>query len=141
MRSNRFNPTTWGVGAKVTAFTFTLVGIILAALVLAFSMTTAALLQDGAEADVKGELRGVVNMVEMFNKAVTSEVASFARILTASFDPDFVLDATTSVDVAGKQVPVLKNGGKPVNLDFTIPDRFTAQSGGNATIFVATGDD
>jgi methyl-accepting chemotaxis protein len=141
MRSNRFNPTTWGVGAKVTAFTFTLVGIILGALVLAFSMTTATLLQDGAEADVKGELRGVVNMVEMFNKAVTSQVASFARVLTASFEPDFVLDATTSVDVAGKQVPVLTNGGKAVNLDFTIPDRFTAQTGGNATIFVNTGED
>jgi methyl-accepting chemotaxis protein len=29
------------------------------------------------------------------------------------------------VDVGGKQVPTLKNGGKPLNLDFSAPDRFT----------------
>jgi methyl-accepting chemotaxis protein len=141
MRTTSINPASWGVGSKLTAFTFALVGIILAALVVAVSMTTATLLQTRAEAAVASELRGVVNMVEMFNKAVESEVASFARILTASYDPEFALDTGAGVDVGGKQVPVLKNGGKPVNLDFTIPDRFTAQSGGNATVFVASGDD
>jgi methyl-accepting chemotaxis protein len=141
MRTTSFNPASWGVGSKLTAFTFALVGIILGALVVAVSMTTATLLQTRAEAAVASELRGVLNMVEMFNKAVESEVASFARILTANYDPEFSIDTGATVDVGGKQVPVLKNGGKPVNLDFTIPDRFTAQSGGNATIFVAAGDD
>ena len=141
MRSSSFNPANWGVGSKITAFTFGLVGIILGALVIAFSMTTSTLLQSRAEAAVASELRGVVNMVEMFNKAVTSEVASFARMLTASYEPEFVLDTGNSVDVGGKQVPVLKNGGKVVNLDFAVPDRFTVQTGGNATIFVTSGAD
>jgi methyl-accepting chemotaxis protein len=141
MRSSSFNPANWGVGSKITVFTFGLVGIILGALVIAFGMTTSNLLQSRAEDAVGRELRGVVNMVEMFNKAVTSEVASFARMLTASYEPEFSLDAGNSVDIGGKQVPVLKNGGKAVNLDFTVPDRFTAQTGGNATVFVASGDD
>ncbi|MES2757676.1 MAG: Cache 3/Cache 2 fusion domain-containing protein [Pseudomonadota bacterium] len=141
MSTSSFNPATWGVGSKLTAFTFALVSVILGALIVAISMTTATMLQTRAEASVAGELRGVVNMVEMFNRAVTTEVASFARMLTAAFEPEFELDTASMVDVAGKQLPTLSNGGKVVNLDFTIPDRFTAQTGGNATIFVNTGED
>ena len=141
MRNNRFNPSNWGVGSKITAFTFGLVGVILGALVVAFSMTTSTLLQSRAQAAVGSDLRGVLNMVEMFNQAVTSEVGSFARILAAGYEPQFALDAGHSVDVAGKPVAALKNGGKAVNLDFTVVDRFTLQTGGNATVFVTSGDD
>jgi methyl-accepting chemotaxis protein len=141
MRSSSFNPASWGVGSKITAFTFGLVGIILGALVIAFSMTTSTLLQSRAEAAVASDLRGVLNMVEMFNTAVTREVGSFARMLTASYEPEFALDTGNSVDVGGKQLPVLKNGGKVVNLDFTVVDRFTLQTRGNATVFVTSGDD
>jgi len=141
MRNNRFNPSNWGVGSKITAFTFGLVGVILGALVVAFSMTTSTLLQSRAQAAVGSDLHGVLNMVEMFNKAVTSEVGSFARILAAGYEPQFALDASHSVDVAGNPVAALKNGGKAVNLDFTVVDRFTLQTGGNATVFVTSGDD
>jgi methyl-accepting chemotaxis protein len=141
MRSNSFNPANWGVGSKITAFTFGLVGIILGVLVVAFSTTTSTLLQSRAEVAVASELRGVLNMVGMFNEAVTREVGSFARILAATYEPDFALDTSNSIDVGGKQLPVLKNGGKAVNLDFTVVDRFTALTGGNATVFVTSGDD
>ena len=139
--STSFKPANWGVGTKISAFTFGLVGIILGALVVAFAMTTSTLLQSRAEAAVSSELRGVLSMVEMFNKAVTSEVHSFARMLAANYGAQFELDGANRVDVGGKLVPVLKHDGKVVNLDFTIPDRFTAQTGGNATVFVASGDD
>ena len=141
MRNHRFNPSNWGVGSRITAFTFGLVGLILGALVVAFSMTTSTLLQSRAQAAVASDLRGVLNMVEMFNKAVSSEVGSFARILAAGFEPQFSVDAGGSVDVGGTSAAVLKNGGKAVNLDFTVVDRFTLQTGGNATVFVASGDD
>ena len=80
-------------------------------------------------------------MVDMFNKALTSEVTSLARTLTASYEPEFTLDTANTVDVGGTQAPVLQNGGKAVNLDFTVPDRFTLHAGGNATVFAASGDD
>ena len=141
MRSSNFNPANWGVGSKISAFTFGLVGIILGSLVVAFGMTTSTLLQSRAQAAVASDLRGVVNMVEMFNKAVSSEVGGFARMLAASYQPQFALGTGDGIDVAGKQVPVLENDGKVVNLDATVVDRFTLLTGGNATIFVTSGDD
>jgi methyl-accepting chemotaxis protein-2 (aspartate sensor receptor) len=57
------------------------------------------------------------------------------------FDGTFTLDTGAMVTVGDKQVPTLKSGGRPLNLDFTAPDLFTRQTGGNATIFAASGDD
>jgi methyl-accepting chemotaxis protein len=141
MHNNRFNPANWNVGSKITAFSFALVGLIVGALVLTISLTTSSLLQARAEQSVANELRGVVNMVELFNKAVSSQAVSFGRIFAAGFDPRFELDPGNTIEIGGKPVPVLKNGGKALNLDFSIPDRFTAQTGGNATVFAASGDD
>jgi methyl-accepting chemotaxis protein-2 (aspartate sensor receptor) len=141
MHNNKFNPANWNVGSKLTAFTFALVGVIIAALVLTISLTTSSILQERAEQSVTNELHDVVNMVELFNKAVSSQAVSFGRIFAAGFDSRFELDPTATVEIGGKPVPVLKNGGKSLNLDFSIPDRFTAQTGGNATIFAASGDD
>jgi methyl-accepting chemotaxis protein-2 (aspartate sensor receptor) len=141
MHNNKFNPANWNVGSKLTAFTFALVGSIIAALVLTISLTTSSILQARAEQSVTDQLHDVVNMVELFNKAVSSQAVSFGRIFAAGFDSRFELDPMATVEIGGKPVPVLKSGDKPLNLDFSIPDRFTAQTGGNATIFAASGDD
>jgi methyl-accepting chemotaxis protein-2 (aspartate sensor receptor) len=141
MHKNKFNPANWNVGSKITAFTFALVGVIIAALVLTISLTTSSMLQARAEQSLTNELHDVVNMVELFNKAVSSQAVSFGRIFASGFDSRFELDPAATVEISGKLVPALKNGGKTLNLDFSIPDRFTAQTGGNATIFAASGED
>ncbi|WP_426196995.1 methyl-accepting chemotaxis protein [Massilia sp. DWR3-1-1] len=131
----------WSVGARITSVTIALVGAILAALFMMISLTTSKMLETRALQATKDDLRGVVNMVEMFNKAVASEAASFSRLFGSDFDGKFSLSADQQVTVGAQQVPLLLNGDKAVNLDFTIPDQFTAQTGGVATVFVAKGDD
>jgi methyl-accepting chemotaxis protein len=141
MGSSSFNPANWGVGSKITAFTFALVGLILAALVFTISLTTSSLLQARAAERIDSELRGVLNMVTLFDKTVSSATNSLAHVLVSSYDGAFAVGADTdSTDVTGKPVPLLKHGDKPVNLDFSIPDRFTAQTGAIATMFVARDD-
>jgi methyl-accepting chemotaxis protein len=141
MRKQSINPANWGVGAKLTGFTFGLVGVIVAGLVLSISVSTSNLMQARATTGLRDEVRGVINMVDMFNRTVSGEALSFARVLAADFEPGFSVDAEHPVAVAGKPTPTLNNGSHPVNLDFTIPDRFTAQTGGVATLFVASGED
>jgi methyl-accepting chemotaxis protein len=141
MISKATSLSTWGVGTKITAFTFALVGLILGGLIWMISHTTATMLTQRSEASVQSELRGVQNMVGMFHLAVSSESTSFAHLLASEYADTFALDTDTMVDVAGKSVPTLTNGGKPVNLDFSIPDHFTKLTGGSATVFAASGDD
>jgi methyl-accepting chemotaxis protein len=141
MGSNAFKPSNWSVGSKITAFTFALVGAIIGALVLLISLTTSSMLEARATANVTGELRSVVNMIELFNRAVSTEAVSFGRIFAAAFDGEFSIDPAQTAEIGGNRVPVLKNGAKALNLDFSVPDQFTRQTGGNATIFAASGDD
>jgi methyl-accepting chemotaxis protein-2 (aspartate sensor receptor) len=141
MNKKSFSPAHWTVGSKITAFTFALVSIILAGLVFTITWTTSSMLHARAIANVNSELQSVVNAVEMFDNVMKSQATSFGRIFATDFDGEFTLDTDAMVAVGDKQVPTLKSGGKPLNLDFTLPDRFTHQTGGNATIFAASGDD
>jgi len=131
----------WTVGSKLTAFTFALVGAILASLVITLSLTISSLLHERALGKMTSELRGVLDTVELFNKAMSSQAVSYERIFASGFEGEFGVDTEHTVKVGAKDVPLLTIGGKALNLDFTLPDRFTRETGGNATIFVASGDD
>jgi methyl-accepting chemotaxis protein len=131
----------WGVGSKLTAFTFALVGLILAGVVLTMSVGSSNMLQQRSVDGMRAELRGLVNAVDLFDKAMNSQAASFERVFAAGFEGDLSLDTTQSIDVAGTPVPALMLNGKAVNLDYSLADRFTHQTGGNATVFVAQGED
>lgn len=136
------NPRNWGVGTKITVFTFGLIAVILAVLLSLINMSTSALLTERAKANVANTLGGISNTVEVFNTAMTNEASSFARLFAAGFgDGKFTLDTAATVDIGGKATPSLKYAGKTLNLDFGIPDQFTADTGVVATIFAASGEE
>jgi len=141
MTSKSFGISGWTVGTKLTAFTFALVSVILFGLVLTVSLTTSSMLRKRAVENMNVELHGVVDTVELFNQAMSSQATSYGRIFATGFDGGFSVDPQAMVKVGEQTVPTLLAGGKPLNLDFTTPDRFTKQTGGNATIFVASGED
>ncbi|RFP13848.1 methyl-accepting chemotaxis protein [Duganella sp. BJB475] len=136
------NPRDWGVGTKITVFTFGLIAVILAMLLSLINMSTSAMLTERAKANVANTLGGISNTIDVFNTAMTNEASSFARLFAAGFgDGKFTLDSATTVDIGGKATPSLKHDGKTLNLDFAIPDKFTADTGVVATIFAASGDE
>ncbi|WP_292043525.1 methyl-accepting chemotaxis protein, partial [Massilia sp. UBA6681] len=141
MPSSRYHPANWNVGTRISAITFVLTAAIIAALVATITYATSRMLEERATQSVTSELRSVANTVEMFNKSVSSSAASFGRIFRHGLPGSFELDPATSVDIGGKPTPTLKLDGKVLNLDFGAPDSFTAQTGGNATIFALDGED
>jgi methyl-accepting chemotaxis protein-2 (aspartate sensor receptor) len=141
MSNNRYHPANWNVGTRISAFSFVLVSAILAALIMTITVTTGAMLEERASQNMQNELKGVVDTVDLFNRTVSSEAVSFGKIFATEFAGAFEADPARAVDIGGKQVPALIHGGKVLNLDFSAPDRFSAQTGGNATIFVADGED
>ncbi|MCU6498433.1 Cache 3/Cache 2 fusion domain-containing protein [Rugamonas sp. A1-17] len=142
MQTFTMNPRDWGVGTKISVFTFGLIAVILAMLLSLINMSTSAMLTERAKANVASTLGGIANTVEVFNTAMTNEASSFARLFAAGFgDGKFTLDAGATVDIGGKPTPTLKHDGRALNLDFSIPDKFTADTGVVATIFAASGDE
>ena len=132
----------WGVGTKITVFTFALISVILAILLTLINMSTSSMLKERAKSNVANSLNGISNTVEVFNNAMTNEASSFARLFAAGFGAGkFALDPATKVEIAGKPTPTLLHNGKALNMDFTIPDKFTNETGVIVTIFAADGDE
>jgi methyl-accepting chemotaxis protein len=70
-----------------------------------------------------------------------TQIKRCAASLRAALPSRITLDPTREVDIMGRSTPVLGDGRTVLNLDNAIPDRFTAQTGVTATIFVKNGDD
>lgn len=142
MQTFTLNPRRWGVGSKITIFTLSLLCVILAILLTLINASTSSMLKERAKANVASTLGGISNTVEVFNAAMTNEASSFARLFAAGFaNGKFTLEPDTTVDIGGKPTPTLKHDGKTLNLDFSIPDKFTGDTGVVATIFAASGDE
>ena len=141
MSNKTYSPTSWNVGTRISAVTFALAGVIIAALIATITVSTSNMLEQRAVDSVRSELHGVASTVELFNKTVSSQAVSFGRIFRAGLPGEFVLDEATTVDINGRQVPTLLVAGQMLNLDFSAPDAFTERTGGNATIFAASGED
>ena len=142
MSTFSINPRYWGVGTKITVFTFALISVILAIMLSLINMSTSSMLKERALSNIANSLSGIGNTVEVFNNAMTNEASSFARLFAAGFgEGKFTLDTANKVEVAGKPTPSLINNGKALNMDFSIPDKFTNETGVIATIFAADGDE
>jgi methyl-accepting chemotaxis protein-2 (aspartate sensor receptor) len=68
-------------------------------------------------------------------------IGRFAVTLRSCLADNISLDTRRQVEVLGRPTPILKNGGADLNLDCSIPDRFTAQTGVTATIFAKSDQD
>jgi methyl-accepting chemotaxis protein-2 (aspartate sensor receptor) len=141
MSNNKILRSSWNVGTRISAVTFGLAGVIIAALIATITVSTSSMLEQRAVQAVTSELHGVTSTVELFNKTVSSQAVSFGRIFHAGLPGEFALDESRTVDIGGRQVPTLSVGGHPLNLDFSAADQFTERTGGNATIFAASGED
>ncbi|KQM80264.1 methyl-accepting chemotaxis protein [Xylophilus sp. Leaf220] len=76
-----------------------------------------------------------------FPGALQRRIDRAARQFAAGFSGGFALDRQQEVDLGGRPSPALFCGGRLLNGDFSVPDRFTADSGVRATVFARQGDD
>jgi methyl-accepting chemotaxis protein len=69
------------------------------------------------------------------------QIGQHAKTLASHFPDAFRLDTGNHVMVGAESTPVLSNGRTVLNLNFAVPDQFSAQTGNGATIFVKRGND
>ena len=68
-------------------------------------------------------------------------IGQCAVLLRGSLQQPIALDPGRRVEVMGQVTPVLRSGSADLNLDCSIPDGFTRQTGVTATIFARSGED
>ena len=69
------------------------------------------------------------------------QIRGYATSFAADLPEAFSLDGANQMEVGTEMTPVLRSGRTVLNLNFSIPDRFSERTGTNATIFVKRGND
>jgi methyl-accepting chemotaxis protein len=132
----------WSVGSKLCLLVFLLVGVVFALFGWAMGRSTSSMMDGRVVNEVQGQSRVAVELIDVFDQAKRAETGRFAGLFASYFAGSrFTLDPSRHSTFGDINVPMLKHGANDLNLDFTLPDRFAAQSQGVATIFVKTGDD
>ena len=141
MNGTIFNLREWSVGAKLSVIIFALTALVFTIFTVVVSNHTAELNESGSIEEVQQKTTLLVDLIDSFNSNLESEIRIKGQVFKSYFSDKITLDTAKTVDAGGKQVPVLKNGEAELNLDFTLPDKFTAITGSTATIFVKHGDE
>ena len=81
--------------------------------------------------------------VKAFLQEKLGEAQKLSQPMSASFAGALSLDLAQATNDKGMVVPQLVYNGKPLNNDHTIPEKLTAETGGQAvsTVFVKAGEE
>ncbi|AQW30111.1 Cache 3/Cache 2 fusion domain-containing protein [Ralstonia syzygii subsp. celebesensis] len=114
----------------------------LAALVLVFGAFALAISQSSLRT-LEGHAQSAMrDMIALFDGTMRTEADRFLTAFADAVPGPYGVDATQTVEVAGKPTPAFKSGDTVMNLNFIVPDKFFARTGGTiATVFARTGDD
>jgi methyl-accepting chemotaxis protein len=141
MKNSTFHYRSWAVGTKLTSLTLGMVGTLFIGAILLIGYVTSTMLERRSMTQLRGETQGVVNMIDIFDRAIDNQAERFSSMFSNSFADKFSIDPERTVQIGDTATPLLKNGTTDLNLNFAIPDRFTSQTGVTATIFAKSGDD
>lgn len=129
------------VGVRLSFFNFLMVGVIFTVFLSAITFSISNLIQENANQEVAEKTRLLVSLVEASDNDLRLRATGLGKTFRGGLEGAFELDASTTVDIKGKLAPTLKLAGKPLNLDFAVVDRFTANTGAVATVFAKSGED
>ena len=121
----------------------------LAALVLVFGLFALSISQSSLrtlEANMQSAMHdqeaAMRDMIALFDGTMRTEADRFLTAFADAAPGPYTVDPAQTVEVAGKPTPTFKSGDTVLNLNFAVPDKFFARTGGTiATVFARTGDD
>ena len=129
------------VGARLATLSCVLVALLFAVFAWALARTAGNQLADQVHVGIDERERSIGAMISLFDKALSAEASRSMSLFASYLPPDYALDAAQTIEIGGVATPTLTAGGRPLNLDYSIPDQFLQKSGAIATVFARKGDD
>ena len=129
------------VGAKLTIFTIALISAIFIAFILFVAHTMSNAIEKRANHAVNTQAAGVGHVIETFNRTQLGNIEKFSKVFASLLPGKFSVDSARTVQTGAAMAPVMQHDGVDLNLNFSIVDRFSEMTGGNATIFIRHNDD
>ena len=109
---------------------------------LANSQSSLRMLEANTQSAMHNQEAAMRDMIGLFDGTMRTEADRFLTAFADAAPGPYSVDPAQIVQVAGKPTPTFKSGDTVLNLNFTVPDKFFARTGGTiATVFARTGDD
>lgn len=109
---------------------------------LANSQSSLRMLEANTQSAMHNQEAAMRDMISLFDGTMRTEADRFLTAFADAAPGPYSVDPAQTVEVAGKPTPTFKSGDSVLNLNFTVPDKFFARTGGTiATVFARTGDD
>ncbi|CAJ0795380.1 hypothetical protein LMG19083_02715 [Ralstonia psammae] len=109
---------------------------------LANSQSSLRMLEANTQSAMHNQEAAMRDMIGLFDGSMRTEADRFLTAFADAAPGPYSVDPAQIVQVAGKPTPTFKSGDTVLNLNFTVPDKFFARTGGTiATVFARTGDD
>ncbi len=119
---------------------FLIISLMILILVMTISYTLMRTAEERAVADLDGQTRLIVDLIDASDKDLRVRAAGLAQAFQARLKGQFELDPAIT-EVNGKPAPTLKLDGRVLNMNFEVADSFTSGTGAIATVFAKTGED
>jgi methyl-accepting chemotaxis protein-2 (aspartate sensor receptor) len=128
------------IGSKLALSNFVLVGIVFTVFVLAIAFSLKNLIDSRTTVELTEKTHLLTELIDSADKELRTRAGNLAKGFQSQLKGKLEADAGI-VEINGKPTPGLKLEGKNLNLDYSIPDRFTEATGAVATVFAKSGDD
>jgi len=129
-----------GLAEKLSIGNLLFVGLLLALLVFAIGKSVSGAIEHRAESEVSSNTQLLLGMIEAADKDLHDRTAFLGKNFQADLAGSALLDGSFT-DIHGIATPTLRINNRVMNLDASVVDRFTEETGAVATLFSATGDD
>ncbi|MEJ2044889.1 MAG: methyl-accepting chemotaxis protein [Reinekea sp.] len=93
------------------------------------------------EMSLSGLISSIHKMITVYNSELQFESERLSETFKELFPGSFSLNQAITERVGNQTVPVIMNNGQPISENYDQVDRFSRATGGNATIFVRSGND
>ncbi|AXV80271.1 methyl-accepting chemotaxis protein [Ralstonia solanacearum] len=130
------------LGSRLAVAGLAALVLVFGAFALAISQSSLRTLEGHAQSAMRDQEAAMRDMIALFDGTMRTEADRFLTAFADAVPGPYGVDAAQTVEVAGKPTPAFKSGDTVMNLNFIVPDKFFARTGGTiATVFARTGDD
>jgi methyl-accepting chemotaxis protein len=129
------------IGTKLSLATFLAVGGLFGTFVIVTGVIGETKAQHEAVREVTEKSALLNNSVAVLDHGLRDQVGFYTNILKSRLPGQFALVPDSDIDVGGKPTPTLLSDDTQINLNTSIPDRFTELTGAYATFYVRKGNE
>ena len=128
------------IGVKILIGITLVLVVCMSMFALLIQNRVATTLEDNLKSDLKARNQLIMDMVRVYDKELRRGADEMTKVLGSYFTGDISLHPNERFMVGNVSTPVMKSGGKMINMNFSAVDRLYKATGAVASIFARKGD-